>query len=184
VAATKTGAGFVRLLYGSAVRMSGWRPQLVAVGGVVATVLMRRLWLGHDYDPRPRPTERRSVVDLHDPRTLAAVSDYVMTKRPRDCGSPFLFLVGGAGLRRWDTRSCGPVSPAAARGGYPHTVDHAARVASHARDRDVGARMRELTLQKRLGHASPESTQMYTRVLADYQAATDAIARRRSKEVR
>lgn len=37
--------------------------------------------------------------------------------------------------------------------------------------------MRELTLQKRLGHASPESTRAYTRisddqVLADYTAAT------------
>jgi integrase len=43
--------------------------------------------------------------------------------------------------------------------------------------------MRELTLQKRLGHASPESTRIYTRVpdrevLADYEAATAAIAAR------
>ncbi len=37
--------------------------------------------------------------------------------------------------------------------------------------------MRELTLQKRLGHVSPESTRLYTRisdseVLADYISAT------------
>jgi integrase/recombinase XerD len=36
--------------------------------------------------------------------------------------------------------------------------------------------MRELTLQRRLGHASPESTRLYTRVsdrtvLAEYRAA-------------
>jgi integrase/recombinase XerD len=36
--------------------------------------------------------------------------------------------------------------------------------------------MRELTLQKRLGHASPESTRVYTRVsdpvvVAEYRAA-------------
>jgi integrase len=36
--------------------------------------------------------------------------------------------------------------------------------------------MRELTLQKRLGHASPESTRLYTRVsdqlvVAEYQRA-------------
>jgi integrase/recombinase XerD len=37
------------------------------------------------------------VVDLHDPRTLAAVSNYVMTERPRESGSLLLFLVGGAG---------------------------------------------------------------------------------------
>ena len=39
--------------------------------------------------------------------------------------------------------------------------------------------MRELTLQKRLGHASPESTKVYTRVsddavLADYVQALEA----------
>jgi integrase len=38
------------------------------------------------------------------------------------------------------------------------------------------AGMRELTLQKRLGHASPESTRMYTKVsdravVADYRRA-------------
>jgi len=39
--------------------------------------------------------------------------------------------------------------------------------------------MRELSLQKRLGHASPESTKIYTRisdeqVLADYTRALEA----------
>jgi integrase len=39
--------------------------------------------------------------------------------------------------------------------------------------------MRELTLQKRLGHASPESTRIYTRVsdpavVADYRRALGA----------
>jgi integrase len=41
--------------------------------------------------------------------------------------------------------------------------------------------MRELTLQKRLGHASPESTRMYTRVsdqvvVAEYRRALGVSA--------
>ena len=42
--------------------------------------------------------------------------------------------------------------------------------------------MRELTLQKRLGHASPESTRLYTRVsdpavVADYHQALDTLGK-------
>jgi integrase len=49
--------------------------------------------------------------------------------------------------------------------------------------------MRELTLRKRLGHASPESTRIYTRVsdgevLADYEAATAAITARSREQAR
>lgn len=43
-------------------------------------------------------TER--VVDLLQPETLQAVSDYVMYERPPDAESPYLFLVGGHGKRR------------------------------------------------------------------------------------
>ncbi len=43
-------------------------------------------------------TER--VADLHEPRTLDAVSRYVMHERPMDADSPFVFLIGGNGTRR------------------------------------------------------------------------------------
>jgi integrase/recombinase XerD len=56
----------------------------------------------------------------------------------------------------------------------PETTPHALRH-THATAMWEGG-MRELTLQKRLGHASPESTKIYTRVsddavLADYVQA-------------
>lgn len=43
--------------------------------------------------------------------------------------------------------------------------------------------MREMTLQKRLGHRSPDSTRIYTRVtdeqvVKDYQSALDTAAER------
>src|SRR5204863_8542419 len=43
-------------------------------------------------------TER--VVDLLEPETLQAVSDYVMHERPSDTTSAYVFLVGGRGKRR------------------------------------------------------------------------------------
>lgn len=119
-------------------------------------------------------TER--VVDLFDTDTLAAVSDYVMSERPAQASSPFVFLVGGHGPRR-----CEPLSyaafvrmfaRAATRAGIrepwvtPHTLRH-----THATRMWEGG-MRELTLQRRLGHASVESTRIYTRV-ADHEVAAD-----------
>jgi integrase len=58
----------------------------------------------------------------------------------------------------------------------PQTTPHALRH-SHATAMWEGG-MRELSLQKRLGHASPESTKVYTRVsdeavLADYTRALE-----------
>jgi site-specific recombinase XerD len=63
-------------------------------------------------------SRRERVVDLHDPATLAAVSDYVMSERPPDAETPYLFLVGGRGARRleplgydaWPSCSRGRVS--------------------------------------------------------------------------
>lgn len=150
----------------------------------------RRVHVRHRGD-HPRGVRQKSrtdrVVDLHDPRTLAAVSNYVMGERPRESGSPFLFLVGGRGRRR-----CEPLGYQAlwasfarrcARLGIrtPWTTPHALRHTHATAMWESG--MRELTLQKRLGHASPESTRIYTRVsdrevLADYQAATAAITAR------
>ena len=111
-------------------------------------------------------TER--IVDLLQPETLQAVSDYVLLERPKDSDSPYIFLVGGRGKRRCEplgyhalvklfARHCerlGIRSPWVT----PHALRH-----THATRMFEGG-MRELTLQKRLGHASPESTRIYTQV--------------------
>ncbi len=123
-------------------------------------------------------TER--VVDLHQPETLQAVSDYVMSERPQEAISPYLFLVGGKGKRRSEPlgyhalvklfeRHCERLGMR-----EPWMTPHALRH-THATKLWEGG-MRELTLQKRLGHASPESTRMYTRVadsvvVAEYRQA-------------
>ena len=119
-------------------------------------------------------TER--VVDLHEPETLATINAFVMTERPQDTVSPYLFLVGGRGARRHE-----PLGYAAlarlfrrhcARVGLddawitPHVLRHTHATQLYERG------MRELTLQQRLGHASPESTRQYVRV-ADPQVVAD-----------
>jgi integrase/recombinase XerD len=135
-------------------------------------------------DDHPRGARAKArherVVDLHEPRTLDAVNRYVLHERPLETASPFLFLVGGTGSRR-----CEPLSyPAVVRGfarrldrlgiRSPDKTPHALRH-THATAMWEGG-MRELALQKRLGHASPESIRIYTRVsdeqvLADYDQA-------------
>lgn len=91
-----------------------------------------------------------------------------------------MFLVGGSGARR-----CEPLSYQALARGFARRLDrlgirtpdktpHALRH-THATAMWEGG-MRELALQKRLGHASPESIRIYTRVsddqvLAEYDAA-------------
>lgn len=120
------------------------------------------------------------VVDLHEPRTLDAVNRYVLHERPLDAESPFLFLVGGSGARRGEPLSYQAVARGFARRldrlgiRAPDKTPHALRH-THATAMWEGG-MRELALQKRLGHASPESIRIYTRVsdeqvLADYDAA-------------
>lgn len=135
-------------------------------------------------DDHPRGARAKArherVVDLHEPRTLDAVNRYVLHERPLDAESPFVFLVGGAGKRR-----CEPLSYQAVVRGFARRLDrlgirapektpHALRH-THATVMWEGG-MRELALQKRLGHASPESIRIYTRVsdeqvLADYAHA-------------
>ncbi len=135
-------------------------------------------------DDHPRgaraKARRERVVDLHEPRTLDAVNRYVLHERPIDSVSPFVFLVGGSGRRRND-----PLSYQALARGFARRLDrlgirtpdktpHALRH-THATAMWEGG-MRELALQKRLGHASPESIRIYTRVsdeqvLADYSHA-------------
>lgn len=123
-------------------------------------------------------TER--VVDLLQAETLQVVSDYVMHERPSDTTSPYVFLVGGRGKRRHE-----PLGYAALvklferhceRLGIrtPWITPHALRHTHATRMFEGG--MRELTLQKRLGHASPESTRIYTdvsdaTVVAEYRQA-------------
>ena len=133
----------------------------------------------HPHGARGKSRHER-VVDLHQPRTLDAVSRYVRHERPLEAASPFLFLVGGTGERR-----TAPLSYQALVRGFARRLDrlgirspdktpHALRH-THATAMWEGG-MRELALQRRLGHASPESTRIYTRVsdeqvLSEYQRA-------------
>lgn len=135
-------------------------------------------------DDHPRGARAKSrherVVDLHAPRTLDAVNRYMLHERPLDAESPFLFLVGGSGPRRSEPLSYQAVARGFARRldklgiRTPDKTPHALRH-THATAMWEGG-MRELALQKRLGHASPESIRIYTRVsneqvLADYDHA-------------
>lgn len=135
-------------------------------------------------DDHPKGARTKSrverVVDLHEPEALAAVSAYVLRERPADAASPFVFLVGGHGRRRHEPLSYAALAKAfaraCARGGIrePWATPHALRHTHATRMWEGG--MRELTLQKRLGHASPEATRLYTRVpdsamVAEYRRA-------------
>lgn len=123
-------------------------------------------------------TER--IVDLHEAATLEAVSDYVMHERPQDTDCPILFLVGGNGPRRHEALSYAALvklfARASARAGIrtPWVTPHALRHTHATRMWEAG--MRELSLQRRLGHASPDATRLYTRVsdpivVAEYRRA-------------
>ncbi len=125
-------------------------------------------------------SRRERVVDLHEPEALQALSTYVMHERPQDGESSLVFLVGGKGRRRLEPlgyhalvklfeRHCERLGIR-----EPWVTPHALRH-THATHLWEGG-MRELALQKRLGHASPESTRIYTRVsdpmvVAEYRRA-------------
>lgn len=135
----------------------------------------------NDHPRGVRQKSRRDrVVDLLEGRALPALNDYVLHERPADAESSWVFLVGGKGKRR-----CEPLSydgavrmfaRAAERAGVrdawltPHSLRH-----THATRMFEGG-MRELTLMTRLGHATPESMKVYTRVsdpevVKDYRQA-------------
>jgi len=108
-----------------------------------------------------------------------------MQERPADSDSPLVFLIGGGGKRRLEALSYDGLvrmfSRAAATAGIrqPWVTPHACRHTHATRMWEGG--MRELTLQKRLGHASPESLRIYTRVsdpevVADYNRALGGSA--------
>jgi integrase/recombinase XerD len=134
----------------------------------------------HPHGARGKSRTER-VVDLHEPRTLEAVSRYVMHERPLEATSPFVFLVG-RGRQRCEPLSYDALVKLFSRRmsalglRTPETTPHALRH-THATAMWEGG-MRELSLQKRLGHASPESVKVYTRVsdeavLAEYTQALE-----------
>lgn len=136
----------------------------------------------HPKGARSKSRQER-VVDLHEPEALAAVSAYVMGERPDDADTPLVFLIGGRGRRRLEPLGYDGLvrmfARACTRAGIrePWVTPHALRHTHATRMWEGG--MRELTLQKRLGHASPESTRIYTRVsdpavVADYNRALGA----------
>ncbi|HJT57737.1 MAG TPA: tyrosine-type recombinase/integrase [Ktedonobacteraceae bacterium] len=125
-------------------------------------------------------SRRERVVDLHEPEALQALSAYVMYERPQEGESSLVFLVGGKGKRRLEPlgyhalvklfeRHCERLGIR-----EPWVTPHALRHTHATRMWEGG--MRELALQKRLGHASPESTRIYTQVsdpmmVAEYRRA-------------
>jgi integrase len=131
----------------------------------------RRIVIRYRTDhPRGARTKSRTerVVDLHEPETLQTVSTYVMQERPQSADTTHIFLVGGRGQNRNQPlgypalvkmfgRQCEKLNMRS-----PWVTPHALRHTHATRMWEGG--MRELTLQKRLGHASPESTRIYTRV--------------------
>jgi integrase len=125
-------------------------------------------------------SRRERVVDLHEPETLTTLSQYVMSERPTDTDEPIVFLVGGRGKRRHEPLSYHALVKLFARHcerldiRQPWMTPHALRHTHATRMFEQG--MRELTLQKRLGHSSPDSTRVYTRVsdpivVAEYRQA-------------
>ncbi len=131
----------------------------------------RRVVVRHRTDhPKGVRTKSRTerVVDLHEPEALAAVSEYVMRERPADTEESHIFLVGGKGKRRHEPLGYAALVRLFARRcdrlgiREPWVTPHALRH-THATKMWEGG-MRELALQKRLGHSSPESTRLYTRV--------------------
>ena len=150
----------------------------------------RRVTIRHrtDHPKGVRTKSRRErVIDLHEPEALAAVSGYVVAERPGRAPTGHLFLVCGAGTRADEALSYAALAKmfkrrcATAGLREPWITPHALRH-THATWLWEGG-MRELALQKRLGHASYESTKGYTRVsdammLEDYKRALAAQAGR------
>jgi integrase len=142
----------------------------------------RRRVIVRKRDDHPRGARQKSrrerVVDLLEPRTLDAVNRYVLHERPPEAETPFVFLVGGRGKRRIQPLSYAALARMFARrldalgirtaATTPHALRHTHATAMWE------AGMRELSLQQRLGHATPESTRIYTRV-SDSEVRSDYV---------
>jgi integrase len=111
-----------------------------------------------------------------------------MLERPQAAPTRHLFLVGGAGSRATEPIGYAALAKLFARRKKevgltdPWITPHALRH-THATKLWEGG-MRELALQKRMGHASFESTRGYTRVsdammLEDYLSALAALKERK-----
>ena len=146
----------------------------------------RRVTIRHRED-HPRGARQKSrtdrVVDVLEAATLEALTAYVLRERPQEAATDVVFLVGGLGARRCEALSYPALvrlfARAATRAGIrtPGITPHALRHTHATRMWEGG--MRELTLQRRLGHASPEATRIYTRVsdqqvLEEYKRAISA----------
>lgn len=104
-------------------------------------------------------------VDLKDNETLAALSKYVVEIRPKGGPSPYVFLVGRGGARRFEPLSYWAVVKLFARildamhlrtpDRTPHALRH-----THATEMLQNG-MREHALMTRLGHSSIRSVQTY-----------------------
>src|SRR6266704_1935839 len=153
---------------------------------LLTSLARRRVILRYRTDhPKGARTKSRTerVVDFLQAETLQAVSDYVMHERPSEATSPYVFLVGGRGKRRAEPLSYAALVKLCERHcerlglRTPWITPHALRHTHATRMFEGG--MRDLTLQKRLGHASPESTRIYTdvsdaTVVAEYRQALQA----------
>ena len=151
---------------------------------------------GGDPPPRGSPQGRAPEVPSGAGRGSARARGAGRGERVRDeCPPartptvPLVFLVGGGGSRRLEPLGYDGLvrmfARACVRGGIrePWVTPHALRHTHATRMWEGG--MRELSLQKRLGHASPESIRIYTRVsdpevAADYRRALDTITGRAS----
>ncbi len=133
----------------------------------------------HPKGARTKSRQER-VVDLHEPEALAAVSTYVLHERPADTDSTFVFLIGGQGTTRCEPLSYDALAKLFARCCQRVGI-HESWVTLHALRHTHATRMweggmRELALMRRLGHTSPASTRLYTRVadsvvVAEYRRA-------------
>jgi integrase len=144
----------------------------------------------HPKGARTKSRQER-VVDLHEPEALATVSEYVMQERPGEMDDTHVFLVGGKGKKRHEPLSYSALVKLFARRcerlgiRKPWVTPHALRHTHATRMWEGG--MRELALQKRLGHASPESTRIYTRVsdaamVEEYLRALGRYDEKRARE--
>lgn len=120
------------------------------------------------------------------PRAIRNASAYVMNERSQDTDSRLVFLIGGRGTRRLEPLGYDGLvrmfSRACARAGIrePWVTPHALRRTHATRMWEGG--MRELTLQKRLGHASPESTRLSLNPRESHQTGEKSQVARSSRK--